>query len=203
MLLGIPRALQTHNAGVLPRIPPSLLNGPTRYAWLPPQTVAAAVLASPLLTPQSLSGRGPLPAPSPAGRVHCVGAGRGDRVLKRGPTRGRMVFREHSLRGAKCSRRIVFEGHRVLRVHCSGDAVFREQSVQGVMRHAGPWVYRLGGIVLRLTIEGDISAVRAVRARCIGFPRARTTFSFPLCCFLHLTTICPSLVVSPCAVAAG
>ena len=35
--------------------------------------------------------------------------------------------------------------------------------------------------------EGDISAVRAVphavRARCIGFPRARTTFSFPLCCF--------------------
>ena len=55
--------------------------------------------------------------------------------------------------------------------------------------------------------EGDISAVRAVhhavRARCIGFPRARTTFSFPLCCFLHLTTICPSLVVSPCAVAAG
>ena len=35
----------------------------------------------------------------------------------------------------------------------------------------------------------------AVRARCIGFPRARTTFSFPLCCFLHLTTICPSLVV--------
>ena len=55
--------------------------------------------------------------------------------------------------------------------------------------------------------EGDVSAVRAVhhavRARCIHFPRARTTFSFPLCCFLHLTTICPSLVVSPCAVAAG
>ena len=43
----------------------------------------------------------------------------------------------------------------------------------------------------------------AVRARCGHFPRARTTFSFPLCCFLHLTTICPSLVVSPCAVAAG
>ena len=56
-------------------------------------------------------------------------------------------------------------------------------------------------------LEGDISAVRAVhhavRARCIGFPRARTTFSFPLCCFLHLTTNCPSLVVSPCAVSAG
>ena len=55
--------------------------------------------------------------------------------------------------------------------------------------------------------EGDARAVRAVhhavRARCIRFPRARTTFSFPLCCFLHLTTICPSLVVSPCAVAAG
>ena len=54
---------------------------------------------------------------------------------------------------------------------------------------------------------GDARAVRAahhvVRARCIRFPRARTTFSFPLCCFLHLTTICPSLVVSPCAVAAG
>ena len=44
---------------------------------------------------------------------------------------------------------------------------------------------------------------RAVRARCVRFPRARTTFSFPLCYFLHLTTICPSLVVSPCAVAAG
>ena len=52
--------------------------------------------------------------------------------------------------------------------------------------------------------EGDVSAVHhAVRARCIRFPRARTTFSFPLCCFLHLTTICPSLVVSLCAVAAG
>ena len=56
-------------------------------------------------------------------------------------------------------------------------------------------------------LVGNIRAVRAVhhavRARCVRFPRARTTFSFPLCCFLHLTTICPSLVVSPCAVAAG
>ena len=51
---------------------------------------------------------------------------------------------------------------------------------------------------------GDVRAVHhAVRARCVRFSRARTTFSFPLCCFLHLTTICPSLVVSPCAVAAG
>ena len=55
--------------------------------------------------------------------------------------------------------------------------------------------------------EKGARAVRAVhnavRARCWRFPRARTTFSFPLCFFLHLTTICPSLVVSPCAVAAG
>ena len=51
-------------------------------------------------------------------------------------------------------------------------------------------IHRLG-----CASEGDVSAVRAVhhavRARCIRFPRARTTFSFPLCCFLHLTTICP------------
>ena len=59
----------------------------------------------------------------------------------------------------------------------------------------------------KYVIEKDARAVRAVHhavhARCGHFPCARTTFSFPLCCFLHLTTICPSLVVSPCAVAAG
>ena len=31
----------------------------------------------------------------------------------------------------------------------------------------------------------------------------RATFSFPLCFFLHLTTILPCPLVSPCAVAAG
>ena len=74
--------------------------------------------------------------------------------------------------------------------------------------YAWAWVSSVGvGWDPAAASEGDVSAVRAVHhavcARCIRFPRARTTFSFPLCCFLHLTTICPSLVVSPCAVAAG
>ena len=79
----------------------------------------------------------------------------------------------------------------------------------GLLCSLGLW--NLGGTLLAwglpMGTEKDACAVRAVhhavRARCGRFPSAPTTFSFPLCCFLHLTTICPSLVVSPRAVAAG